>query len=109
MFHSPSLFFFCQIEQFVICSPHDNQSWKMLDEMVNNAEEFYQALNIPYQIVGIVSGKNLFFCCFLYKKRFEFNLTLTFLSNYWYESYAFLKKSKILCKYFVGPIRKNKS
>lgn len=47
---------FEKIEQFVICSPHDNQSWSMLDEMVGNAEEFYQALNIPYQIVGIVSG-----------------------------------------------------
>jgi len=32
----------------------------MLDEMVGNAEEFYQALNIPYQIVGIVSGKIVF-------------------------------------------------
>jgi len=47
---------FEKIEQFVICSPHDNESWKMLDEMVGNAEEFYQALNIPYRIVGIVSG-----------------------------------------------------
>ncbi|XP_047126420.1 serine--tRNA ligase, cytoplasmic isoform X1 [Hydra vulgaris] len=47
---------FEKVEQFVICSPHDNESWKHLDEMVNNAEKFYQALNIPYRIVGIVSG-----------------------------------------------------
>ena len=45
-----------QVEQFVICSPHDNESWTHLDEMVKNAESFYQALNIPYRIVGIVSG-----------------------------------------------------
>merc|ERR1719283_114290 len=47
---------FEKVEQFVICSPHDNESWKLLDEMVENAEEFYKALNIPYRIVGIVSG-----------------------------------------------------
>lgn len=29
----------------------------MLEEMTGNAEAFYQALNIPYRIVGIVSGK----------------------------------------------------
>jgi len=47
---------FEKVEQFVICSPHDGKSWEMLDEMTSNAEEFYQALNIPYRIVGIVSG-----------------------------------------------------
>lgn len=47
---------FEKVEQFVICSPHDNESWKMLEIMTKNAEEFYQALNIPYRIVGIVSG-----------------------------------------------------
>lgn len=47
---------FEKVEQFVICSPKDDLSWKMLDEMVNNAEEFYKALNIPYRIIGIVSG-----------------------------------------------------
>lgn len=47
---------FEKIEQFVICSPHDGESWKIMEEMNGNAEEFYQALNIPYRIVGIVSG-----------------------------------------------------
>lgn len=47
---------FEKVEQFAICSPHDNESWKLLNEMVDNAEEFYKALNIPYRIVGIVSG-----------------------------------------------------
>lgn len=28
----------------------------MMDEMISNAEEFYQALEIPYRIVNIVSG-----------------------------------------------------
>ncbi len=27
-----------------------------MDEMIGNAEAFYQALNIPYRIVNIVSG-----------------------------------------------------
>ncbi|XP_063990677.1 serine--tRNA ligase, cytoplasmic [Diachasmimorpha longicaudata] len=47
---------FEKVEQFCITSPHDNESWKMMDEMIKNAEEFYQDLNIPYRIVNIVSG-----------------------------------------------------
>jgi len=47
---------FEKIEQFVICSPNDNESWKIMEEMSDNAEEFYKSLNIPYRIVGIVSG-----------------------------------------------------
>ena len=44
------------MEQFCITSPHDDESWKMFDEMIANSEEFYQALGIPYRIVNIVSG-----------------------------------------------------
>ncbi|XP_057369293.1 probable serine--tRNA ligase, cytoplasmic isoform X1 [Daphnia carinata] len=47
---------FQKVEQFCITSPHDNLSWQMMDEMIGNAEAFYQALNIPYRIVNIVSG-----------------------------------------------------
>merc|ERR1712025_789342 len=47
---------FEKIEQFVITSPHDDESWKMMDEMINNAEQFCKMLNIPYRIVCIVSG-----------------------------------------------------
>jgi len=47
---------FEKVEQFVICSPNDGESWKIMEEMNGNAEAFYQALNIPYRIVGIVSG-----------------------------------------------------
>merc|ERR1712088_1080101 len=43
-------------EQFVIASPHDGQSWKIMDYMINNAETFYKTLGIPYRIVCIVSG-----------------------------------------------------
>ena len=45
-----------QVEQFCITSPHDNKSWEMMDEMIGNAEAFYQALNVPYRVVNIVSG-----------------------------------------------------
>jgi len=47
---------FEKVEQFVICSPHDNESWKLMEAMNNNAEQFYRSLNIPYRVVGIVSG-----------------------------------------------------
>ncbi|WJX13221.1 serine--tRNA ligase [Trifolium repens] len=47
---------FEKVEQFCITSPNDNDSWDMHEEMLKNSEEFYKALNIPYQIVSIVSG-----------------------------------------------------
>ncbi|XP_014226753.1 serine--tRNA ligase, cytoplasmic [Trichogramma pretiosum] len=47
---------FEKVEQFCLTSPHDNKSWETMDEMISNAEEFYQDLNIPYRIVNIVSG-----------------------------------------------------
>merc|ERR1719391_1678238 len=47
---------FEKVEQFVITSPHDNASWEMMDEMIDNAETFCKLLNIPYRIVCIVSG-----------------------------------------------------
>ena len=40
---------FAKVEQFVICSPHDDESWKLMDEMIGNAESFCQMLNIPYR------------------------------------------------------------
>lgn len=48
---------FEKVEQFVVCSPYDNTSWQMLDEMVANAEAFYQSLELPYRVVNIVSGE----------------------------------------------------
>lgn len=48
---------FEKVEQFCITSPYDDESWKMMEEMMNNAEDFYQALEIPYRVVNIVSGE----------------------------------------------------
>ncbi|UJR36038.1 hypothetical protein I4U23_028775 [Adineta vaga] len=48
---------FEKIEQFCITSPDDNESWKMFDEMIGNAEEFNQKLGIPYRVINIVSGE----------------------------------------------------
>jgi len=48
---------FEKVEQFVICSPFDDESWRHFDEMIGNAEEFYKALGIPYRVVAIVSAE----------------------------------------------------
>ncbi len=53
------LFHYLQVEQFCVTSPHDDASWQMMDEMIGNAEEYYQRLGIPYRIVNIVSGEEL--------------------------------------------------
>ncbi|ORX33485.1 hypothetical protein BD324DRAFT_654074 [Kockovaella imperatae] len=45
---------FEKIEQFVVCDPESSP--KMLDEMLANSKEFYESLEIPYRVVGIVSG-----------------------------------------------------
>eukprot|EP00899_Mesostigma_viride_P029479 jgi/Mesvir1/9716/Mv12187-RA.1 len=47
---------FEKVEQFIMCSPHGEESWRMMDEMIANSEDFYQSLEIPYRIVNIVSG-----------------------------------------------------
>lgn len=48
---------FEKVEQFIVCSPDGNESWEMMEEMLSNAEEFYQSLGIPYRVVNIVSGE----------------------------------------------------
>ncbi|KAJ4834391.1 hypothetical protein Tsubulata_007333 [Turnera subulata] len=48
---------FDKVEQFCITSPNCNDSWEMFEAMIENSEDFYKELNIPYQIVSIVSGK----------------------------------------------------
>jgi len=47
---------FEKVEQFVITSPHDNQSWIHMEEMISNSEELCQQLGISYRVVCIVSG-----------------------------------------------------
>jgi len=45
---------FEKIEQFLFTKPED--SWQALEDMLNASEEFYQSLQLPYQVVAIVSG-----------------------------------------------------
>ena len=48
---------FEKIEQFVAVSGEGNASWEEMERLIGNAEAFYQSLNIPYQVVNIVSGE----------------------------------------------------
>jgi len=45
---------FEKVEQFVICEPE--QSKAQHEALLQNAEEFYQALEIPYRVVTLSSG-----------------------------------------------------
>eukprot|EP01006_Ploeotia_vitrea_P052393 TRINITY_DN67677_c2_g3_i1.p1 TRINITY_DN67677_c2_g3~~TRINITY_DN67677_c2_g3_i1.p1 ORF type:complete len:478 (+),score=82.26 TRINITY_DN67677_c2_g3_i1:65-1498(+) len=47
---------FDKMEQFCVTSNKEDASWKMMDEMIKNAEDFYQSLGIPYRVVRIVAG-----------------------------------------------------
>jgi seryl-tRNA synthetase len=43
-----------QVEQFLLTEPE--KSWEALEEILQNSEEFYQSLKLPYRVVAIVSG-----------------------------------------------------
>jgi seryl-tRNA synthetase len=45
---------FNKIEQIVMCSPED--SWKMHEELIKNAEELFQKLGLHYRVVSICTG-----------------------------------------------------
>lgn len=45
---------FNKIEQFVFCTPE--QSWKMHDELLENAEELVKKLGLPYRVVNVCTG-----------------------------------------------------
>ncbi|KAF4361233.1 hypothetical protein G4B88_000631 [Cannabis sativa] len=47
---------FEKVEQFCLTTPNANDSWDMIEEMIKNSEDFYKMLNLPYQVVAIVSG-----------------------------------------------------
>ena len=47
---------FEKIEQFVITSPENNESWDMQKQMIETSADFYKSLGIPYRVVNIVSG-----------------------------------------------------
>lgn len=46
---------FEKIEQFVICAPEDSPRFH--EELIKTCEEFYQSLDISYNVVSIVSGE----------------------------------------------------
>lgn len=41
---------FEKVEQFYVTSPDNNASWLAFEEMLDNAEKFYQELELPYQV-----------------------------------------------------------
>lgn len=45
---------FNKVEQFIFCKPKD--SWKLHEELIKNAEEIFQQLEIPYRIVDVCTG-----------------------------------------------------
>lgn len=45
---------FDKVEQFVFCKPED--SWHWHENLIKNAEELYQALEIPYRVVNVCTG-----------------------------------------------------
>jgi seryl-tRNA synthetase len=45
---------FNKIEQFVFCKPEE--SWKLHDELLRNAEELVKKLCLPYRIVNVCTG-----------------------------------------------------
>jgi seryl-tRNA synthetase len=46
---------FEKVEQFVFSKPDD--SWKELENMINNAEDLFKQLNIPYRIVSLCGAE----------------------------------------------------
>ena len=46
---------FEKVEQYIFCAPED--SWRFHENLIQNAEEIYKDLEIPYRIVNIASGE----------------------------------------------------
>jgi len=45
---------FNKIEQFVFCKPEE--SWKLHEELIKNAEELIKKLGLPYRVVNVCTG-----------------------------------------------------
>ncbi len=45
---------FYKVEQVVFCRPED--SWRLHEELISNAEKIYQGLGIPHRVVALCSG-----------------------------------------------------
>lgn len=47
---------FQKIEQVVLCRPDKDESDRLHDELLRNAEDIVQALELPYRVVAVCSG-----------------------------------------------------
>lgn len=47
---------FDKVEQFVVCSPREDESWRALDEMIKTSQDFNESLGLPYRVINICSG-----------------------------------------------------
>lgn len=47
---------FDKIEQFVVCSPREDDSWRMLEELIQTSQDFNESLGLPYRVINICSG-----------------------------------------------------
>ena len=45
---------FHKVEQFIFSLPED--SWKLHEELISNAEQLFQGLGLPYRVINIASG-----------------------------------------------------
>jgi seryl-tRNA synthetase len=45
---------FNKVEQFVFCAPEE--SWRLHEELIHNAEELVQKLCLPYRVVNVCTG-----------------------------------------------------
>lgn len=45
---------FHKVEQVIICKPEE--SWNLFEELINNSEELFKALELPYRVVNICTG-----------------------------------------------------
>jgi seryl-tRNA synthetase len=45
---------FEKVEQFIFCRPED--SWKLHEELIKNAEDFFRELKIPFRVMNICTG-----------------------------------------------------
>jgi len=48
---------FEKVEQFVLTTPENGESWEEMKKMLDSSASFYEALEIPYRVVNIVSGE----------------------------------------------------
>jgi len=46
---------FNKVEQFIFCKPEE--SWKLHEELIKNAEDLLKKLEIPYRVVNVCTGE----------------------------------------------------